>query len=403
MKTQHTNDLATRIFAQMPAVKGPQRKFFTILFAALMSFTGKANFRNLSRYSDACERTYSRWFKRDFPFTEFNRRLIQEEVGKWGVKIAAMDASFFPKSGKCTDGLGKFWNGCLSKSEKGLEISTVAVVDLTVNTAYSLDTRQTMGDSEESRTEQYANQFRNCLASFDLLNILYLAVDGYYSKKAFVTAVADSEVDMIGKLRRDAHLLWPFEGEQSGRGRPKKYDGKVELSGALERWTFCGQKEDGTKVYEAIVHSKSFGRKIKVVLVRKTGTKGKTVQVLLFSTDLNLEAMTLITYYQARFQIEFVFRDAKQHTGLIDCQARSAEAIETHANASLTALNLIKLEDRMSKKSCRPTVISVASWRRRKANQNLMRRLFHELEIDPTHEKVQAVFENLGEYGVIAA
>ncbi len=97
MKNPHVNDLATRIFAQIPAVKGPQRKFFAILFTALMSFTGKANFRNLSRYSDTCERTFSRWYKRDFPFTEFNMTLIQEEIGQWGVKIAAMDASFVPK------------------------------------------------------------------------------------------------------------------------------------------------------------------------------------------------------------------------------------------------------------------------------------------------------------------
>ena len=32
--------------------------------------------------------------------------------------------------------------------------------------------------------------------------------------------------------------------------------------------------------------------------------------------------MTLIACYKARFQIEFVFRDAKQYTGLMDCQSR---------------------------------------------------------------------------------
>ena len=42
------------------------------------------------------------------------------------------------------------------------------------------------------------------------------------------------------------------------------------------------------------------------------------------------------------FQIEFIFRDARQYTGLADFQARGAQAIDTHVNASLLALNLVK-------------------------------------------------------------
>ena len=36
--------------------------------------------------------------------------------------------------------------------------------------------------------------------------------------------------------------------------------------------------------------------------------------------DKNLDAKTIVTYYKARFQIEFIFRDAKQFTGLSDAQ-----------------------------------------------------------------------------------
>jgi len=41
------------------------------------------------------------------------------------------------------------------------------------------------------------------------------------------------------------------------------------------------------------------------------------------------------------------FRDAKQFTGLNHCQARSQKALNFHFNASMTALNLMKLEDRL--------------------------------------------------------
>jgi len=36
-------------------------------------------------------------------------------------------------------------------------------------------------------------------------------------------------------------------------------------------------------------------------------------KALLFSDDLNLSYDLLMTYYSLRFQIEFNFRDAKQH------------------------------------------------------------------------------------------
>ncbi|MBK8471046.1 MAG: transposase [Sphingobacteriales bacterium] len=35
-----------------------------------------------------------------------------------------------------------------------------------------------------------------------------------------------------------------------------------------------------------------------------------------FSNDLQLDAQTMMAYYTLRFQIEFDFRDAKQHFGL---------------------------------------------------------------------------------------
>jgi hypothetical protein len=41
---------------------------------------------------------------------------------------------------------------------------------------------------------------------------------------------------------------------------------------------------------------------------------------------------------------EFIFRDAKQFTGMCDCQARSAEKLDFHVNASLMALNLARVD-----------------------------------------------------------
>ena len=102
----------------------------------------RATYSNLSRYSELSEKTYLRWFGKKLDFIEFNRLGIQEIIPATHAKIAALDASFMEKSGKKMDGLGKFYNSKQSKAEKGLEISTLAVVDVDYNTAYQLSTRQ---------------------------------------------------------------------------------------------------------------------------------------------------------------------------------------------------------------------------------------------------------------------
>lgn len=49
-------DLAEKILNGLPISK-PQRNFLLTLFTTLLVVRGKANFRNLSRYSDLSEKT----------------------------------------------------------------------------------------------------------------------------------------------------------------------------------------------------------------------------------------------------------------------------------------------------------------------------------------------------------
>ncbi len=59
------------------------------------------------------------------------------------------------------------------------------------------------------------------------MGISYLAVDAYYFKEKFVSLVAATGLQVVGKLRRDAELLWlALHWTYSGHGRPEVYDGK---------------------------------------------------------------------------------------------------------------------------------------------------------------------------------
>lgn len=56
-----------------------------------------------------------------------------------------------------------------------------------------------------------------------------------------------------------------------------------------------------------------------------------------------MEAAEVLEMNQMRFQIEFIYRDAKQHTSLATCQTRNKEKPHFHFNYSLTAINIAKV------------------------------------------------------------
>ena len=101
-----------------------------------------------------------------------------------------------------------------------------------------------------------------------------------------------------------------YQGTYSGYGRPKKYEGKVDFDQEIQRFDDVGILGNGEHLYSKIVYSPMLKRTIKLVMIRRLNQKG-IARVLLYSTDTELSVRKVVQYYQARFQIEFIFRDAK--------------------------------------------------------------------------------------------
>ena len=398
-------EIVKTVLLSMSSINQPQRAFFQSLFLVFMSFQGKATIRNLARYCEMSEKRFSRWYKRTFDFPLFNRLLLKYTLSNDRESIATVDCCFLKKSGKKTQGLGWFYNGSAGENQKGLEISLVSTIDIQANTGYAIEAKQTLSQKEETRVDGYARQVTALAEALKTDGIRHLAVDSYYWKKKFVSPVFDSGLDLVGKLRCDANLRWLHQADKAikkGPGRPKDYDGKVDVERDLDRFEYIDELEPFVYVYTAIVNSPRMGINIRLVMLVNC-CPGHYSRVLLYSTDLNLCPLKVIQYYKARFQIEFIFRDAKQHTGLADCQSLLAERRYTHLNASLTALNLLKLEDRLDKKTHSETVISIASWKRRKFNEELLKRIFSNLGLTLRCDKIRKLYAECRQFGVIAA
>lgn len=222
------------------------------------------------------------------------------------------------------------------------------------------------------------------------------------STAKWVEGVVALNLDVIGKLRCDANLRYLYEGPQKLRGARQKYDGKVDLTD-LSRWQALGKVEADINLYTAVVWSVSLKRKIRVVYLVNHKHPERLCYALLFSTDIDIDPIQLYEAYRARFQIEFIFRDAKQFTGLTDCQARDVQKLNFHFNASLSALNMAKWEQYQQRDIWEPFVFSMASYKRRKLNQHLLKRFICNLDLDETLIKKHPNYQTLCNYGLLAS
>ncbi len=355
---------------------------------------GKVNYRNISRYCSYSEKSISRNFRKSFPFAEFNNKVINTVLPKGQRLIAALDAVFVPKSGKHTYGKDMFWNGSQSKKDSGLEISVLSVVDVDFNTAYAIEAQQTPPTQEmeegKNRIDAYIKVVQDNAPHLST-RIKHIAVDGYYSKKRFIDGMESCRLYIVGKLRIDSNMQHLYHGLQKPKGRPKRYDGKFDTDN--HKLEFCAQRDD-VIIFSDILYHQSFRREIRVVLVQQNKK-----QVLLFSTDTSLDPIDIYLFYKSRFQIEFVFRDTKQYTGFSDCQARSKESLNFHFNASLSALNITKVEHRLTQKK---SPFSMASWKNKFFIIHLTERFFPKLGFDLTLIKRNQHYQDLISYGSIS-
>lgn len=399
------NEIINKILEKMPNVCKAQRKFVLNVMITILSARGKINFRNVSRYTHYCEKTVSRQFHKPFDFAEFNRMLTSEVFNENSCLVAVFDPSFIPKAGKKTYGKDYFWSSTASRAEKGLEIGVFGVVDIDANTSYAISAMQTPPLAEiqkdstaENRIDFYLGHI-NRDAKHLPLSVRHLTVDGYFFKQKFVDGILNGcGLEVIGKARHDAHFCYPYAGQQKARGRRRKYEGKVDIDD-LSKFNFVGIVDDEIALYSAILYSVALKRLVGVAVII---IEERKKPVILFSTDLNLEPENIYRYYKARYQIEFVFRDAKQFTGLCDCQARTKEQLHWHFNVSLATLNFAKVRDRLEKKTCSPTVFSMLSWKARYFNENFINLIFSTFGFDLDLQKSSPHFQGLVNLGTIS-
>ncbi|MEQ9442883.1 MAG: hypothetical protein RIG62_27845 [Cyclobacteriaceae bacterium] len=195
-------------------------------------------------------------------------------------------------------------------------------------------------------------------------------------------------------------------GSKTGqRGRPKTYDGVVDkhnLRANVFEQFFTPQR---LVAYHGVVYIKSLKITARLVILPQEDKKGNPkAPKLFFATDPEMKGQEVLKRYKARFQCEFLYRDAKQHTGLTQGQCRSEEKLHFHLNAALTAVSLAKAIHHLSEPDHpAETSFSMADVKTHYSNQLLLNRFIDVFGIDAQQPDNYAKIKKLYQIGRIAA
>jgi putative transposase len=354
---------------------------------AMLSMTGRVTMLGISRWAGkgGSYRTVQRFFNTLIPWSQiFSKFFEQHLYNPQGDYFLVGDESVITKSGKETHGLDRFFSGLLNKTVKGIAIFSLALVSVKERRSYPLEVEQVVrSDAEkaDAKARKKKSQARKELRSNkkpgrprgsknrdktqveltpellriqkmvkkqlamlkNLVPIYHLALDGHFGNNKALQMVLQCGLHLISKLRCDSALYFVYDGPQKRRGPRRKYGKKVDYRNIPEKYLVEKSIKDGmeTCIYQAKMLHRSFAQALNVVIITKTNLKtGAFANVNLFSSDLNLTFAKIIDYYSLRFQIEFNFRDAKQHWGMEDFMNVKKIPLTNALNLSLFMVNL---------------------------------------------------------------
>ena len=395
--------VAETTLGKVTKVTKPVSKFIIHTIELWLGMNCRYVFSNMERWGSMTEKSYRNGFKKFFDWFGFNFQLMKQYGGK--EIIAVFDPSYIKKSGKQTYGLGMFWSGVSQRALKGIEIGCLAFVDVTAGIALHGETVQApspkaLKEKDKTLVNHYAAVIQKRISEIRSVTS-HLAVDGYFMKKEFIHPLLNQGLHIITKARSDANLMYIFKGKQkAGRGRKKQYDDKINIAAIDKRRLPCCYSDKQMKVYAGVVYCVLLKQQVLAAFIYY-GEKKKPE--IIISTDTAMEAMILCKYYGLRFQIEFLIRDAKQHTGLEDCMARDEQKLHTHFNIAMTVVSVVKAAYHLSVPQAQRRSFSMADIKMMHMNQLITKRIFSNLALDLSCRKIKRIYDQCLNFGRLRA
>jgi putative transposase len=353
---------------------------------AILVMSGRVTMLGISRWAGpgGSYRTVQRFFSQALPWAMLFWVFFRQHVYRPDeVYLLAGDEVVATKAGKHTHGLDRFFSSLYGKPVPGLAFFTLSLVSTQRRRSFPIRVEQVVRSAAEkaaSKARADAKQQTPATAKrrpgrpkgrkntpkadvprtpelmriTDMLDALlkliagflpltYLLLDGHFGHHNALQMARQRHLHLISKLRCDAALYLPYTGPYAGRGPHRKYGSKLDYHNMPEKYLKETTVEGPihTRVYQAQLLHREFAQPLNVVIIVKTNLHTLAqAHAILFSSDLTLAYTSLVDYYGLRFQIEFNFRDAKQHWGLEDFMNVTPTGVTNAANLSLFMVNV---------------------------------------------------------------
>ena len=348
-----------------------------IISQTLLMMTGRITMLNISRWAEkGCSyRTVQRFFAKDIPWGILNWAIIKVFLKQdAGDIIIAGDATTVTKSGKKTFGLGRFFSSIYSRAVPGIAFQTLSLLNAGTRMSWPILIEQILPKPKQKKSPcskkkkrgkgrpkgsknknhrdvklnaemtQVQSMLKQLLSMIgNTLQIVYFVYDGAFGNNAAVQMTRQLGLHLISKLRKNSALYYKWNGVYCGKGRCPVYGARVDYNNLPAEHLKSDKTENHirTRIYQIIVMHKKFADSLNVVIIIKENVKtSKVARIILFSSGLELEWEKIIDYYRLRFQIEFNFRDAKQHWGMEDFMVIRKQSVFNAANLSLWMVNV---------------------------------------------------------------
>ena len=131
-----------------------------------------------------------------------------------------------------------------------------------------------------------------------------------------------------------------WENKTGKRGHPKRFDGRIDFAN-LEL-TRCKEYEvNKERLYGLRVYAKALKRYVFWAIWYPMDGEDRQVSALFIYRRFHGWTRDSGLLQNPRVQLEFCFRDGKQHAGITNCQSTDFRKLDFHFNA-LAAINLAK-------------------------------------------------------------
>ena len=352
----------------------------------MLTMNGRITMLGLSRWSEkgGSYSTINRFFHSEIDWLKVNWYFIKEHMPTIGAFLLAGDEVVVTKSGKHTHGIDRFFSSIQNRTTSAISFLNLSLVSVKSGKAWSIFTKQIVRENKDgcikdkskkkekstkkskSKSKKKKNKpgrkkgsknrnkkvvelsaylkfvQESIIKVLRIINkfvpITYFLFDGAFGNNDAVQMVLQSGLHLISKLKKNSALHFEYKGDNKKRTYGDKIDYNNLPKEHLKETTV--KKHITTEIYQMKMLHKLFADMLNIVIIVKTNTKeNRKAHVVLFSTDLELSYEKLIHYYSLRFQIEFLFRDAKQYWGLEDFMNIREKPIHNFANLSTFMVN----------------------------------------------------------------